>query len=151
VQRLEAAAPMHDIGKIGVPDSILLKPGKLTPEEFKVMQQHPGIGARILSQTQSPLLCEARDIALYHHEKWNGTGYPKGIAGEQIPLSARIVALSDVFDALTQKRVYKPAFDLQTSLQIIDREIGTHFDPDVVKAFKSNLDAIVEIRDKYRD
>ncbi len=151
VQLLESAAPMHDIGKIGVPDSILLKPGKLTPEEFRIMQQHPGIGARILSTAKSPMLREAYDIALYHHEKWDGTGYPKGIAGEEIPVSARIVALSDVFDALTQKRCYKPAFSIEKSMGIIEEGIGKHFDPVVVDAFKKGMDRAIEICEKYRD
>jgi putative two-component system response regulator len=150
-EMLEAAAPMHDIGKIGVPDSILLKPAKLTPDEFRIMQQHPGIGARILADATSPMLKQAHEIALYHHEKWDGTGYPKKIKGEQIPLSARIVALADVFDALTQKRVYKPAFSIEKSMDIIENSIGTHFDPDVVSAFKRNLDAAVDIAMRYRD
>lgn len=151
VALLEAAAPMHDIGKIGVPDAILLKPGKLTPEEFKVMQTHPGIGARILSTAKSPMLREAHDIALYHHEKWDGTGYPTRIAGEEIPLSARIVALSDVFDALTQRRCYKPAFDIDKSMGIIEDSIGKHFDPAVVEAFKKGLPEAIEICNRYRD
>jgi putative two-component system response regulator len=148
---LEAAAPMHDIGKIGVPDSILLKPGKLTPEEFRVMQQHPGIGARILADAKSPMLQQAYEIALFHHEKWDGTGYPKQVAGESIPISARIVALADVFDALTQRRVYKPAFSIEKSMAIIDDGIGKHFDPDIVKAFRKDLDAAVEIAERYKD
>lgn len=151
VQLLETAAPMHDIGKIGVPDSILLKPGKLTPEEYKIMQQHPGIGARILASSTSPMLREAYDIALSHHEKWDGSGYPQGLKGESIPVSARIVALADVFDALTQKRVYKPAFEIDASLKIIDQGIGKHFDPNVVNAFKKGLKAIIEIRNTYLD
>lgn len=151
VQLLETAAPMHDIGKIGVPDSILLKPGKLTEQEYKIMQQHPGIGARILAKSNSPLLREAYDIALNHHEKWDGSGYPQGLRGEAIPVSGRIVALADVFDALTQKRVYKPVFSIEKSMEIIDEGIGSHFDPDVAKAFKKGLDAIIEIWNNYRD
>jgi putative two-component system response regulator len=150
-QLLEAAAPMHDIGKIGVPDTILLKPGKLTDEEFRTMQQHPGIGARILSNSRSPMLQQAHEIALYHHEKWDGTGYPQRIAGDKIPLSARIVAVADVFDALTQKRVYKPAFSIETSMEIIEEGIGKHFDPEVANAFKKGLDDAISIRNEYQD
>ncbi len=150
-QLLESAAPLHDIGKIGVPDDILLKPGKLTPEEFRIMQRHPGIGARILSSANSPMLREAYNIALYHHEKWDGSGYPSRLAGEDIPLSARIVALSDVFDALTQQRVYKPAMTIEQSMEIINRGSGRHFDPAVVEAFKRGLDEATEICVKLRD
>jgi putative two-component system response regulator len=151
VHLLETAAPMHDIGKIGVPDHILLKPGKLTPEEFKIMQQHPGIGARILSTAKSPMLREAYDIALYHHEKWDGTGYPKGIRGEEIPISARVVALCDVFDALTQKRVYKPAFGIERARSIIEAGAGTDFDPAIVEAFRKGLDSMIDVCNTYRD
>lgn len=151
IRQIEAAAPMHDIGKIGVPDSILLKPGKLTSDEFKTMQSHPGIGARILQDSTSPLLKEAYTIALTHHEKWDGSGYPSGTAGDDIPLSGRIVALADVFDALTQKRVYKDAFSIEKSMNIICEGNGKHFDPDVVKALKLGLDEAVEIRESYKD
>jgi putative two-component system response regulator len=151
VQLLEAAAPMHDIGKIGVPDTILLKPGKLTPDEFRIMQQHPGIGARILADAKSPMLQQAYEIALHHHEKWDGSGYPQRIAGEDIPLSARIVALADVFDALTQKRVYKPAFSIEKSMGIIREGIGAHFDPAIADAFEKGLDTAIDICNQYRD
>ncbi|MCC6464871.1 MAG: response regulator [Planctomycetes bacterium] len=151
VQLIEAAAPMHDVGKIGVPDSILLKPAKLTPEEFKVMQQHPGIGGRILTGSTSPFLQEACSIAITHHEKWDGSGYPAGLKGEEIPLAGRIVALADVFDALTQKRVYKPAFSIEKSMGIIMDGTGKHFDPTIVQAFRRGLDEAVAICEKLRD
>ncbi len=151
VKSIETAAPMHDIGKIGVPDSILLKPGKLTPDEFKVMQKHPGIGARILTGSTSPLLVAAEQIALTHHEKFDGTGYPRNLKGEQIPIEGRIVALADVFDALTTRRCYKPAFSIEKSLEIIRDGNGKHFDPAVVAAFNAGLDEVVDICDKHRD
>jgi putative two-component system response regulator len=151
VRSIETAAPMHDIGKIGVPDSILLKPGKLTPDEFKVMQRHPGIGARILAGSTSPLLVAAEQIALTHHEKFDGTGYPRNLKGEQIPVEGRIVALADVFDALTTRRCYKPAFTIERSLDIIREGDGKHFDPDVVRAMMQGIDEIVQICDRYRD
>ena len=151
IRQIEAAAPMHDIGKIGVPDNILQKPGKLTADEFKTMQTHPGIGARILQGSTSPLLKEAYIIALTHHEKWDGSGYPNGKSGEEIPLAGRIVALADVFDALTQKRCYKDAFSIEKSMSIINEGEGKHFDPDVVKAFKLGLDEAITIRDEYAD
>lgn len=151
IERIEAAAPMHDIGKIGVPDSILLKPAKLTPEEFKVMQRHPGIGARILANSTSPLLRCAEQIALCHHEKFDGTGYPRGLQGEQIPMEGRIVALADVFDALTTRRCYKPAFTIEKSLEIIREGDGRHFDPSVVAAFMRGLDRVVDIRERLKD
>lgn len=151
VTSIETAAPMHDIGKIGVPDAILLKPGKLTPDEFKVMQKHPGIGARILAGSTSPLLVAAEQIALTHHEKFDGTGYPRNLKGEQIPIEGRIVALADVFDALTTRRCYKPAFSIEKSLDIIREGDGKHFDPAVVAAFNAGLDEVVDICDKHRD
>jgi putative two-component system response regulator len=151
VKSIETAAPMHDIGKIGVPDSILLKPGKLTPDEFKIMQKHPGIGARILSGSSSPLLVAAETIALCHHEKFDGTGYPRNLKGDQIPIEGRIVALADVFDALTTRRCYKPAFSIEKSLEIIREGNGKHFDPAVVVAFNDGLDEVVDICHRHRD
>jgi putative two-component system response regulator len=132
---IELAAPLHDIGKIGIPDSILLKPGKLTPEEFDVMKTHTTIGAKILGGSDSPVLKEATAIALNHHEKWNGAGYPNGIPGEQIPLSGRIVAVADVFDALTHERPYKRAWTQEAAIEHIQRLSGLEFDPAVVAAF----------------
>ena len=151
IDRIEAAAPMHDIGKIGVPDNILLKPGKLTPDEFKVMQKHPGMGARILAGSTSPLLICAEQIALCHHEKFDGSGYPRGLSGQQIPIEGRIVALADVFDALTSRRCYKPAFSIEKSLGIIQEGNGKHFDPEVVAAFNRGLPQAMEICQTLKD
>jgi len=151
VKLIEVAAPMHDVGKIGVPDSILLKPGKLTPDEFKIMQRHPGIGARILANSSSPIIQKAYDISLTHHEKWDGSGYPHKLKGEEIPMCGRIVALADVFDALTQKRCYKPAFSVEKSLEIIAEGEGKHFDPTIVSAFRNGLDEAIETCERFRD
>ena len=145
------AAPMHDIGKIGIPDNILLKPGKLEKEEWNIMQQHPAYGAEIIGDLSSPLLHLAREVALCHHEKWNGTGYPNGITGKDIPLSARIVAIADVFDALTSKRPYKDAWPVEKAVKLIQKESGQHFDPDLVPLFLQCLPEIEEIREKYHD
>lgn len=148
---IKRASPMHDIGKIGIRDAILMKPGKYTPEEFDEMKQHTIIGARILSGSTSELLQMGEVIALNHHEKWDGSGYPHGLAGETIPLVARIVALADVFDALTTKRCYKPAFDVDTALDIIKKGRGSHFDPDIVLAFLGILQEVLEIRERFKD
>ena len=142
---------MHDIGKIGIEDAILLKNGKLTEEEFEVMKTHASIGATILSLKQTPLLSFASQIAESHHEKYNGKGYPKGLSGEDIPLIARIVAVVDVFDALMSKRPYKEPFSLEKTLSIIEGDSGTHFDPKVVETFLENLEKIVEIRKRLDD
>ncbi len=140
VQLIYATSPLHDIGKVGIPDKVLLKPGKLTPEEFEIMKQHTVIGAETLDATarvrpDATFLKMARDIAWYHHEKFDGSGYPHGLAGEHIPLCARIVALPDVYDALTTKRVYKPAYTHEHAREIIVAGRGRHFDPDAVDAF----------------
>lgn len=140
------ACPMHDLGKIGVSDLILLKPGKLTPEEFAVMQQHSTIGANILQGHDSALLKAAHDIALSHHERWNGCGYPQGLAGEAIPLMARIAAVADVFDALTMVRPYKKAWSPEAARNEIVSQSGAHFDPAVVAAFECCFDEILAIR-----
>ncbi|HEU6435976.1 MAG TPA: HD-GYP domain-containing protein [Nitratidesulfovibrio sp.] len=132
---LRVAAPMHDVGKIGTPDAILLKPGRLTPEEFTVMQQHAVIGEKILSASSSRVVRIAAAIAGTHHERWDGSGYPRGLSGEGIPLEGRIVAVADVFDALTSKRPYKPAFELDKALGIMREGRGTHFDPKPLDAF----------------
>lgn len=142
VELLEYASPMHDVGKIGIPDSILLKPGPLTAEQREVMEKHTLIGARILSDCDNELISTAHDIALSHHEKWDSSGYPNSLMGNKIPLSARIAALADVFDALVTKRCYKNAYPLEMALDIINREKGRHFDPDIVKAFIDILDDI---------
>jgi putative two-component system response regulator len=149
VSRLLLAAPMHDVGKIGISDAILLKPGKLTPEEFEVMKTHTVIGGRILSDSTSPLMQMAETIALTHHERWDGSGYPRGLRETDIPIEGRITALADVFDALTSKRVYKPAFSVETALAIIESESGAHFDPAVVDAFLGRLEDVLAIRTRY--
>lgn len=134
VDLLQRAAPLHDVGKIGVPDSILLKPGKLTAEEFEVIKQHTVIGAKILSGSRSPWLQMAEEIALTHHERWDGCGYAR-IEGDRIPLVGRIVAVADVFDALTHERPYKKAWSLEDAVQEIKAQSGQQFDPQVVEAF----------------
>lgn len=145
------AAPMHDIGKVGMPDNILLKPGKLTPEEFEVMKQHAAIGYQILRNSESPLMQCAATLALTHHEKYDGSGYPKGLAGEAIPLYGRIVAVADVFDALTSARPYKPAWPLEDAVALLKQSAGSHFDPACVEAFLSNYPAVLEIAMRYQD
>lgn len=147
-QNLYDASPLHDIGKVGIPDAILLKPGKLTDEEFDTMKTHSAIGAQTLEEVQeryqdNRIVAMGIEIARSHHEKWNGRGYPDGLVGEEIPLSARILAVADVYDALTSKRVYKPAFSHEKSRDIIVGDRGTHFAPDIVDAF-------VEVEEKFR-
>jgi len=135
VELIERAAPLHDVGKIGIPDHILRKPGPLTPEEFEVIKAHAAIGARILSGGRFPLLRMAEEIALTHHERWDGTGYPQGLTGEAIPLSGRIVALADAFDAIISLRPYKGAQRIEEAITTIAAGAGTQFDPRVVDAF----------------
>jgi putative two-component system response regulator len=137
ISDLRRAAPLHDIGKIAIPDTILLKPGRLTPEEFEIIKTHTVVGARILSGSSSALLQIASEVALSHHEKWDGTGYPRGLSAREIPLTGRIVALADVFDALTHRRPYKEAWPVETAAEEVFRSAGTHFDPDIVAAFAS--------------
>lgn len=151
VELLYNAAPMHDIGKIAIPDRVLLKPGKLDKEEWAIMQTHVESGVEILGDHDSDLMNMAREIALGHHEKYDGSGYPHGIAGEDIPLSARIVAIADVFDALTSVRPYKEAWPLDKVIALIEEESGKHFDPVLVPAFMKCLPRIIEIKDKYMD
>jgi response regulator RpfG family c-di-GMP phosphodiesterase len=131
---MRKATPLHDIGKIGISDSILLKDGRLTSEERTVMETHTSIGARILSGSRYPILRFAEEIALAHHERWDGGGYPNGLCGEDIPLSGRIVAAADVFDSLTHVRPYKRAWTVQETITEIRAEAGRHFDPQVVEA-----------------
>lgn len=145
------ASPMHDVGKIGIPDSILTKPGKLTPEEWVIMRHHSEYGASILGDYPHPLFQASRIIALTHHEKWNGEGYPNGLAGEDIPLFGRIVALADVFDALTTVRPYKEAWTVEAALDWIKGQSGAHFDPTLVDVFFSVLPNILEFKDKYAE
>lgn len=145
------AAPMHDIGKIGIPDNILLKPGKFTEEEWVIMKTHASIGAEILSGDDSALLQMAREIALTHHEKWDGTGYPAGLKGTEIPLVGRITAIADVFDALTSRRPYKRAWAVTEAISYLKEYRGSHFDPDLVDHFCRNLTQVIEIMEQYSD
>lgn len=162
IQALVEASPLHDIGKVGVPDSILLKPGPLTPDEFAIIREHPCIGADVLSGAE--FLGMARDLALCHHERYDGSGYPNGLAGKQIPLSARIVALADMYDALTTKRAYKEAYSHEqayaiikeamtheTASDIIQKEAGRRFDPNVMQAFLRCEDTFRQIRERFVD
>jgi putative two-component system response regulator len=173
VEMLRQAATLHDLGKIGMPDSILLKPGKLTPEEFDLMKKHAGfgkricqpmsndemgafaahttVGANIMSNCTSPVLAMAATIALTHHERWDGTGYPLGLAKEDIPLEGRIVAVADVFDALSSRRPYKPAFPLAKCLAILEENRGKQFDPIVLDAFLARRDDMVQTQIMYAD
>jgi putative two-component system response regulator len=153
------SAPLHDIGKVGVPDAILLKPGKLTDEEFEKMKTHSELGYEALVKAEDVFelehkpnfLAHAREIARTHHEKWNGKGYPKGLSGEKIPISGRIMALADVYDALICKRVYKDAFSHEKAVEIIKEGRGTHFDPDVVDAFLAIEDQVKRIATRFND
>jgi HD-GYP domain-containing protein (c-di-GMP phosphodiesterase class II) len=148
-ENLRLAAPMHDIGKIGVPDAILNKPGKLTPEEWVEMKKHPQHGAEILKDSENELMQMSATVALCHHEKWDGSGYPRGLKGEEIPIEARIATLADVFDALTSKRIYKPQFSLEETLTIIKGDSGKHFDPKVVEAFLAALPKVTPIMEEF--
>jgi len=145
------ASPMHDVGKIGIPDRILLKPGKLDAEEWIIMKSHTTIGAGILSGVDSELLQKAEIIALTHHEKYDGSGYPKGLSGDQIPVEGRITAIADVFDALISKRPYKPPFPIDKSIDIIKGGVGKHFDPQVAEAFFKALEKIIKIINSIPD
>jgi putative two-component system response regulator len=142
VDRIRMAAPMHDIGKIGVPDSILRKPGPLSPEEYEIMKQHTVKGANVLAGSNSPILTMAREIALSHHERWNGTGYPHGLSGEAIPEGARILAIVDVYDALSSNRPYRPALHKDEVVRMMAAEQGQHFDPSLLALFLSVLEEI---------
>lgn len=145
------AAPMHDIGKIGIPDAIMLKPGKLTAEEFATMKKHPQIGAEILGDDESDLIALAKVVSLTHHEKWDGSGYPYGLKGEDIPLVGRIVAIADVFDALTSKRPYKDAWPVEEAVAFLNEQKGRHFDPELVDCFIDNLEQILSIKGRFLD
>jgi len=146
------AAPMHDIGKIGIADSIMLKPGKLTDEEFATMKHHPEIGAEIIGDCgDSVLLNVAKSVSLTHHEKWDGTGYPKGLAGEDIPIEGRICAIADVFDALTSKRPYKEAWSIEATVDFLKSQKGKHFEPRLVDLMIEILPKILEIRATFKD
>jgi response regulator RpfG family c-di-GMP phosphodiesterase len=150
-QDLYRSAPMHDIGKVGIPDMILLKPGRLTTSEFEIMKQHTVIGAEALEDAarhtgSGGFLAMAVDIARSHHERWDGSGYPDGLKAEEIPLPARIVALADVYDAMTTVRVYKPAFSCELARAMIDDQIGKHFDPVIIEAFRTRYRDILSVR-----
>ncbi|MDX1763112.1 MAG: HD domain-containing protein [bacterium] len=150
VELVTAASPLHDIGKLGIPDRILLKPDKLTEEEFEVIKNHTGIGYAMLLHSSRDLLKAAAIIAYQHHEKWDGTGYPQGLRGEEIHVYGRIVALADVFDALSSDRIYRPAWPDEKVINYITEEVGKHFDPVLVDIFVENLDAFLEIKALYK-
>ena len=145
------ASPMHDIGKLGIPDRILLKPSKLDPDEWEIMKQHTSIGAAIIGDHPSELMVVARRVALYHHERWDGSGYPEGLAGEAIPLEARVVALADVFDALLSDRPYKRAWPVEDSVRYFREQSGLHFEPRLVTALLDNLSVCLAIRSQFAD
>lgn len=157
IELLFKSAPLHDIGKVGIPDGILLKPGRLSPAEFQTMKRHPALGAKIISEAEKRLaspsnfLRFAREIALHHHENWDGSGYPDGLAGADIPLSARLMAVADVYDALISQRCYKPAFSHEESSQMIIAESGKKFDPVVVAIFQKKLDHFASIAKEFHD
>ena len=150
-EELLNAAPMHDVGKIGIPDAVLRKPGKLDEQEWAVMRQHVEIGAQIIGEHASGLLRTAQRIALSHHEKWDGSGYPNGLSGEDIPLEGRIVAIADVFDALTSVRPYKAAWSVEDAVRLLQEESGRHFDPQLVELFIQQLPAILEIKERWAE
>ncbi|MFA7279954.1 MAG: HD domain-containing phosphohydrolase [Sterolibacterium sp.] len=157
IEMLSRSAPLHDIGKVGVPDNILLKPGKLAPEEFEIMKTHAKLGSDAIDMAEQDIdrpvefLKLAKEIAHWHHERWNGSGYPDGLAGEAIPVSARIMALADVFDALISPRVYKSPLSLDEARQIMTEERGRQFDPDVADAFLAGFAAFAAIAETHRD
>jgi len=156
-EQLFKSAPLHDIGKIGIPDHILLKPGALTPEEFEVMKTHTTIGYEALAKAEKSMdvdlefLSCAKEIALSHQEKWDGSGYPQGLSGDRIPLSARLMAVADVYDALISRRVYKPPFSHEKAIAIMREGRGTHFDPQVLDAFLAIEDKVIAIAASYHD
>lgn len=157
IDMLAKSAPLHDIGKVGIPDHILLKPGKLTPEEWDIMKTHAKLGSDAIEQAEHDaerpveFLSIAKEIAHYHHEKWDGNGYPEGLKGDAIPVSARLMALADVFDALICRRVYKPPMPYAQARALIEEGRGSHFDPDVVDAFIGQFDVFCQIADNYSD
>jgi putative two-component system response regulator len=159
IDLLYRSAPLHDIGKVGIPDAILLKPGRLTPDEWLIMKTHAELGRHAIAQAESEygetapstFLTYAREIAYCHHEFWDGSGYPQGLAGDAIPLSARLMAVADVYDALISKRVYKPAFSHAKAIKIIVDQRGTHFDPAIVDAFLRLSDQFLQIALHYSD
>ncbi|UCB44711.1 MAG: HD domain-containing protein [Spirochaetota bacterium] len=157
IDNITKSTPLHDIGKVGIPDEILLKPGILTAEEFEIMKRHSEIGGDAISSAikltgmKRSFLDMGKEIAYHHHEKWDGSGYPKGLKNEEIPITARITALADVYDALTTKRVYKSAFSHEKSRDIIVEGAGSAFDPDIVEAFLRREKEFIKIKEKYKD
>jgi putative two-component system response regulator len=157
IEVLVRSAPLHDIGKVGIPDQILLKPGPLSPAEWAVMKTHAALGADAIAWAERSIarplefLTMAREIARWHHERWDGQGYPDGLAGEQIPLAARLMAVADVFDALVSARVYKQPMSFLAARAIITAGRGTHFDPDAAAVFLAGFDAFAAIARRYRD
>jgi putative two-component system response regulator len=157
IDLLARSAPLHDIGKVGIPDSILLKPGKLTPSEWITMQTHAQLGSDAIELAEDDIeiplefLTVAKEIAHWHHEKWDGTGYPDRLAGDAIPVSARLMALADVFDALISVRVYKPAMSFAEARGIIAEGRGKHFDPDMTDSFLTGFDDFIAIAERYRE
>ncbi len=142
---------MHDVGKIGIPDHILLKPASLSDEEWKIMKTHAFIGYKVLSRINTDMMKKAAILAYTHHEKWDGSGYPRGLSGEDIPLEGRICAIADVFDALTSKRVYKPEFPIEKAVEILKEGRGNHFDPKLIDIFLDSMDEILAIKEKYQE
>ncbi len=157
IDLIAKSAPLHDIGKVGIPDSILLKPGRLTPDEFEIMKTHAQLGGDALAQAERdleqpvPFLRHAKEIARWHHEHWDGSGYPDGLAGEAIPVSARLMALADVFDALVSPRVYKQPLDFERTRAIIADERGRHFDPDIADAFLADFEGFCDIARRHAE
>lgn len=145
------ASPLHDVGKIGIPDAILLKPGKFNSEEWEIMKKHTLYGSEIISNEDSKLMRIAKEIAITHHEKWDGSGYPAGLKGNDIPMSGRIVAVADVFDALTTIRPYKSAWSVDEAIKYINDESGKHFDPQIVQAFNLVINQFIQIKANYEE
>jgi response regulator RpfG family c-di-GMP phosphodiesterase len=150
-QKLKMASPMHDIGKVGIPDRVLNKPAKLDIEEWKIMQTHSELGYEMLKKSDRPIIQAAAIVAYEHHEKWDGSGYPRGLKGEDIHIYGRITAVADVFDALASDRVYKKAWELEKIFQLFKDEKGKHFDPKLIDLFFDNLDLFLKIKDQYKD
>jgi putative two-component system response regulator len=154
---LAHSAPLHDIGKVGIPDSVLQKPGKLTPEEWTIMKTHARLGSDAIDLAEQDIdqpvefLALAKEVARSHHERWDGKGYPDGLAEDEIPVSARLMSLADVFDALISKRVYKEAIPFEEALEIITAERGRQFDPDVTNAFLAAFDEFTAIAERHQD
>jgi len=151
VELMRLTAPMHDVGKVGITDSILLKPGKLTEDEFEIMKDHAYIGYQLLTHKETPLLKLAAEIAYTHHEKYDGSGYPRGLKGDEIPESGAIVAIADVFDALTSERPYKNAFSIEKTIEILAEGSGKHFHPKMLSLFLENIDKVTAIKEAHKD